>query len=218
MCRMRSIILLLIWLLGIATPAGAITVLGLNDLGCHNQTHCTLQLEGNGVFGVTATFSSPDVTLGTSDFYAYEGGMIFGSRVFPHSFDLTFNRTLHWNGGVVGLSHRFDGFQISGTGLSSTSILAEQQVGAFSLATPITFLADQSYRFSGQPSTHFGVAVLSEMRFAPVVSAAAPSVVPLPATLPMMLAFLACLGALGLRNPGWPSLDHRNRCPDHAVA
>lgn len=218
MHRIRSLLTLLVGFMGLATSVSATPILHLNDGSCHNQVACTLQLFGNGVHGATATFSSPDVHIGRSDFFAFSGGMIFGNHTFPHAFDLTFNRTVSWSGGTLGLAHRFDGFAISGAGVSASDILADQGIGAFSFATPITFLADQSYRFDGHRSSHFSIAILGDMQFAPILASASTSIVPLPATLPMMALLLAGLVWLGLRRQNTQRSNHWNCSADHAVA
>lgn len=218
MRRIRSLLLLLFGMLGLATPVSATPILHLNGASCHNQIECSLQLSGNGATGIAATFSSPDVSIGRSDFFAFADGMIFGSHVFPHAFDLTFNRTVRWNGGTLGLAHRFDGFTIAGAGVSASDILAGQGIGTFSLATPITFLADENYRFDGNPSPHFSIAILGDMQFAPIVTSASPSIVPLPGTLPMMALLITCLAWLGLRRQNNQGSEHWNRRANHAVA
>lgn len=218
MPRIRLLLPLLLGVLGLVTSVSATPILHLNQVGCHNQVTCTLQVDGIGMSGTTATFSSADVSIGRSDFFAFSEGMIFGSHIFPHAFELTFSETVHWSGGTMPLAHHFDGFTVSGAGFSAPDILAGQGIGAFSFATPITFLADQSYRFDSDPSPHFSIAVLGDMQFAPIIPSASPSIVPLPATLPMMVLLLTWLGWLGFRRQHTPHSDRWNCGANHTVA
>lgn len=180
-------------------PASAIAVLDLNTGLCHNQTECTLSLNGAGQGGALATFSAPEVTLGTDDFFAFSGGMVFGSSVFPHAFDLSFTRTVQWSGGSLSMAHRFEGFSITGPTTAVSGLLANNSAGAFSFDNPLQFQENQTYRFETEESDDFSFAVLDDLRFSGFEADSAPSVVPLPATLPLMLAMLFGIGLIEIR-------------------
>ncbi len=193
MARVLACIGLLVMLVARGTPAHAIAVLDLTSGACHNQLICTFTLSGDGASNIQATFSLPEVSFGDDNFYAYSDGMIFGNGVFPHAFDLSFDQSVQWLGGTLELGHRFSGFDVTGPTIAVSGLLSDANAGQFSFAQPLLFQADESYRFNSAPASEFGFGVLSGLDFTSVLQESNPSVVPLPASLPMMLLILTVL-------------------------
>ena len=200
-----------------AQPAHSVAVLDLRTGDCHNQIICSLSMFGGGLDGTTGTFSSPRTSIGEDDFFAYSDGMIFGNGVFPKAFDLTFDRSVLWVGGTIAFDNGFQGFSVTGQGVGVGSMLSDINPGAFSLNAPLHFAANQTYRFDVAPSPAFSFGVFITFEFSSEAPSSAPSVVPLPATLQLLLSTM--LFAAFLRNASRKagSSKRRNGRTDHAV-
>ncbi|MEM7684753.1 MAG: VPLPA-CTERM sorting domain-containing protein [Pseudomonadota bacterium] len=179
--------------------ASAVAILDLTGTACHNNAACDVSLTGTGSDSITASFSAPDVMFGTNDFFGSDNGLIFGSPFFPRSFDLSFDSTLLWTGGTIGQSFQFSGFDVTGPGVTQTSVLTQPQPGTFLLDTALTFRADQSYRFEAISTSPISLASLRDLSFLPIAQANDLSVIPVPAGLPLLLTGLVFFGWLARR-------------------
>ena len=193
MARLATILSALVTVFPVFSTAHAIAVLDLRTTACHEQVQCAFTLSGDIPDGTVANLSAPQVAFGSDDFFGFSNGMIFGSGVFPHAFELSFNQDLFWTGGALELNHGFAGFEIAGSSFDATRVLADAGPGIFSFADAVFFEAGETYRFSAETTQSFGFGVLGELQFAGLVEEASPSVVPIPASLPLMLSILAGL-------------------------
>lgn len=218
MARSVSVFWLFLALTWASGPAQAIAVLDLRSGGCHEQIDCTLALSGGGHDATLAHLTAPRVSFGADDFFAYSDGMIFGNGVFPHSFDLSFDRSVLWLGGALDLSHGFTGFDILGPSLKVSGVLKDTTQGVFILENPLLFQADQTYSFRTTLAPSFTFGVIGQFDFAGITTDSSPSVVPVPATLPLMLSLLAGFALIRFKWVRGSGSDHRHRRPDHAIA
>ncbi len=218
MVRILACLGLLVVLVARSLPANAIAVLDLTSGACHNQFECTLTLFGENAGGIQATFSSPEVSFGNDDFYAYSDGMIFGNGVFPHAFDLSFDQSVQWQGGALELEHRFSGFDVTGSNVALAALLSDTEPGRFTLAQPVLFQANELYRFDSTPASEFGFGVLSSLDFSIALQESSPSVVPLPASMPMMLTILILLPLTRFVHRRRQLSGNRDSRANHAIA
>ena len=217
MARCGMFLGILLVLAAVSGPARAIAVLDLRSGVCHDRAECTIDINGTVPVGTQAHLSAAQVTFGADDFFAYSEGMIFGNGVFPHAFDLSVNHNMLWRVGTMEMRHEFQGFDIFGPELQVSGLLGGVKAGAFDLATPLLFQANETYRFQSTLAPAFSFGVLGELQFSSLAAASDASVVPVPPTLLLFLSALIASGLLHRRHRRGVS-DNRHSSTDHAVA
>ena len=155
--KLRSFVssALLLILAAFVSPAHSTSILNFNNstppiLG---STEFTVTLSGGDLDGVVATFFNPITDTGNPAFFTTSTFPLdfgIGSGSFTRFFDVRFSQTVAWTGGTTSFApFVFDGVDIVGPGISESAFLANLTAfSSFSLPSPLTFLAGNTYSFA----------------------------------------------------------------------
>jgi hypothetical protein len=133
--------------------------------------------------------------------------LALGTGGLGSSWEVVFDRTVDlYSYTNDSFSNEVKPFDITGTGVNSIGL--SNADGTVTLATPITFLANEVYTFTLQPSAPAGGLVFALWSFDPVVQAAATPVPFLsPISLILLIVLLGLMGFMGFR---YHSNEHKN--------
>ena len=148
--------------------------------------------------GAVGTFMNPIVDSGTNDFFNISNGLALGTGGLGSSWEVVFDRTVDLNSYTIDYSDAVKPFDITGSGVNLIGL--SNAPGTVTPATPITFLDNEVYTFTLQPSVPAGGLTFSLWSFDPVVQAAATPVPFLaPISLILLVVSLGFMGFIGLR-------------------
>jgi hypothetical protein len=193
MKNFNLVVLIITWLFGFTSNSINAAIIAF-DASIHRTTSFSYSLD-EGAF--TADFFNPVNEAAGAGFWYEANGLFIGSYGTTLSFDVVFNQNVVWSeyDRLFFTDEEDLGVTLVGNGVSIPNLFQSSANGTNSFVSPITFLANEVYRFTSNYHCEFSVCggyVINNL----VINLATPDVgeVPAPSTI-----ILLALGLVSIR-------------------